>query len=462
MVSWLRNLTYTGIAVGASWSGAVWRWRATNRMPDTADIVLWLLVLPLAVLLAAWGGRALYRRATAAPAAAASAPEAAAAAAPVPAPALPPLAIVASALRVPHGGSASELAAALASGEARPQLDTELVDDYGYPVLAARVDGVDVDAARAAMGPSGAAAGFGDEHWRAVALGGAVAAELADWLAAHPRIPEHAARIDARAPSPLPLLELHVAWPQDFTAAQRTAGGAWYRDLLAASGWPAERIAIAPEPDHGDTNGLPPSLLARAGQPLVAVVLACGSQLGSATVDAMAVAGKLLTARQPQGLIPGEGACALLLADATQAALLAPHEELPALRALAAGRLGASADDARRVDASELETLCARALRDAGCAADAVALVVADADARAGRVMELMGVATAQLPQLDTAADLLRAGSATGACAPVAWLSALAVGAEGARERRAPVLCIGNLDPFRRDVAVVAPADFMR
>ena len=103
MVSWLRNLTYTGIAVGASWSCAVWRWRATNRMPDTADIVLWLLVLPLALLLAGWGGRALYRRATAAPAAAASAPEAAAVAASVPAPALPPLAIVASALRVPSG-----------------------------------------------------------------------------------------------------------------------------------------------------------------------------------------------------------------------------------------------------------------------------------------------------------------------------------------------------------------------
>lgn len=460
MLSWLRNLTYTGIAFGASWSGAVWRWRATNRMPDTADIVLWLVVLPLVLLLAVWGGRALYRRAKAAPAAAAAAAPADAPAA-APRAAAPALAIVASALRVPHGGSAAELAAVLASGDARPALDAELVDDYGYPILTARVDDVDVDGARAALGASDAAAGFSEEQWRAVALGGAVAAELAGWLAAHPGIEQHAARVDTRAPSPLPPLELHVAWPQQFTPAQRAAGAAWFRELLATGGWPLERIAVAPEAAETRADALPPGLLERAGQPLLAVVLACGSQLGSATVDTMAMHDVLLTARQPQGRVPGEGACALLLADATQAALLAPATDLAALRTLTAARLGTSADDARRVDAAPLQALCERALGDAGCAPDAVALVAADADARAGRVMELMAVATDKLPQLDTATDLLRTGGAIGACAPVAWLAALAVGAQGALERQAPVLCIGNLDPFRRDVAVVAPADFM-
>ncbi|QNA98188.1 hypothetical protein [Massilia sp. Se16.2.3] len=43
-----------------------------------------------------------------------------------------------TALRSPHGASAEELAAAIADGKARPDLDPELVDDDGFPVMSAR------------------------------------------------------------------------------------------------------------------------------------------------------------------------------------------------------------------------------------------------------------------------------------------------------------------------------------
>ncbi|MYM95833.1 hypothetical protein GTP90_18395, partial [Rugamonas sp. FT81W] len=60
MAAWLKNLMTTILAFGASWLGAVWFWRSTNRVPATDDLVLYLLVLPLALLAAFWLGRKVY------------------------------------------------------------------------------------------------------------------------------------------------------------------------------------------------------------------------------------------------------------------------------------------------------------------------------------------------------------------------------------------------------------------
>jgi len=50
------------------------------------------------------------------------------------------LAMLATALRMPHGASPEELLAMLARDKAQPDLDAQLIDDDGYPVMAARSD----------------------------------------------------------------------------------------------------------------------------------------------------------------------------------------------------------------------------------------------------------------------------------------------------------------------------------
>jgi hypothetical protein len=456
MQSWLKKLTTGAVAFGASWTGAVGYWRSTNRLPGGADLALWLVALPLLLLLAAWGVHALYRRAQAPSAPAANATAAPAAQAPASAPAAAAaLAIVASAMRTPFGHTAADLRAALAAGEARPALDPDLEDADGYPVLTARIAGANarLAALRSAFaGPDSRHTRFTDAQWRALAFADAAVSELGDVLA------------DADA-AKLPLLQLHAVWTDEWTAPQRTAANDWLRSRLGAAGWPLDRVAVAPSfadvANHAAAPALLAQLLARAGEPLLAVVLACGSELDTATVDAMAAADTLFTARRADGRIPGEGACALLLADAASARLLADDaESVPALRALASATLGQSADTARQPDTQALPALLAQALEAARCTPAQVVLASADGGRHPGRVRELMALAGAHLPQLDPIADLARTGEACAGCASVAWLAALAVAADAAREHHGAALCIGNLDPVRRDLAVVAATDF--
>lgn len=456
MQSWLKKLTLGAVAFGASWTGAVGYWRSTNRLPGGADLALWLVAVPVLLLLAAWGAHALYRRAHARSADAGNAAAPAAGAqtsAPASAPAAAAaLAIVASAVRTPFGHTAADLRGALAASEARPTLDAELEDADGYPVLTARIAGADAEVAAlrsAFAGSESQDIRFTDAQWRALAFADAVLSELSDSLTS----------VDT---ANLPLLQLHPVWTDEWTPPQRAVATGWLRSRLSAAGWPLDRIAGAP--DHAGNDeaaALMEQLLNQAGEPLLAVVLACGSQLDTATVDAMAAANTLFSARQPDGQVPGEGACALLLADAASARLLAVDAEtVPALRALAHATLEQSADSARQPDTQVLPTLLAQSLERARCTPAQVVLASADGGRHPGRIRELMALAGAQLPQLDPITDLARTGDALAGCAPLAWLAALAVAADAAHEHHGAALCIGNLDPFRRDLAVVAATDF--
>jgi hypothetical protein len=133
-----------------------------------------LVGLPLALLLAVLAGTSWIVRRTVAPAVATAAAAAPAIDAGHASMAPPPLAILATSLRVPHGDSPEALAAAIADGKARPDLDRELVDDDGYPVMCARcpdADDADDDALREDVSAFVAAQGgtdpqFSDEQWR--------------------------------------------------------------------------------------------------------------------------------------------------------------------------------------------------------------------------------------------------------------------------------------------------------
>ena len=449
---WLRRGAIAALIFATCWIGAVWYWRATNRMPATGDVALYFVALPLALVFVVWLARrlpALLRSAAAAgPAAAAGATEAAAPAEKEQAHAL---AIMDAALRLPHAQSTEELAAALADGSARPALDAELVDDDGYPVMTARAEAPPDPALQAAC-----LAWFGqhalhdidptDAQWRALGMASAVVTDVA------------AAAAMSYGEGAAPMLRLiallPVAWPRELQAAATQ----WLGHVAAQAGWPARQI-------HLETAALPaplPTLLQRLAEegasasPYLALVVACDSHLAQADVDDWSSAGTLFTSRHPQGLIPGEGAAALLLVDPASAGS-APHT---LLHAPALARLEQSADSARRVDAAPLSALAAQAIARAGVAADSVALVVADSRQRDSRVLEAAGAASGTLPHLDAGDDIVHVGTASGACGTVPLLAALALAHQQALERGAPVLCIGNDDPFYRCAAVVGHAVF--
>ncbi len=456
MRGWMKKSLLVALVFGVSWGGAVWYWRATNRMPATEDLVLFLLVLPLALLLLIWLGARLVALLAAAPALAAAQPQDPAAA--PAAPEAPALAILGSALRAPHGASAEELSGAFADNKARADLDPELVDEEGFPVMTARsADAADAGLQEeiiAWLADNGMAElRLDEEQWRALSMGSAVAAELASQAVG-----------DLLAPDGTAMLQLLPVLPPAWQLEQRRAAGLWLRHVAAQAGWPQERIALAAELPSDARGASPAAVLGRlahhaatANAPMLALVVACGSHLGEDSINQWAGNASLFTSAKPQGLIPGEGAAGLLLADAPQAHAL---EGAPVilLHLVDEARRHNSADDAKRADSALLGTLTEKVLARAQAQAEQVAMIVADTGHRTSRVLELMGLASAALPQLDDDADVIRVGAGSGTCGAVPFMTALALARHHALERDAPVLCISNEDAYRRCAVLIRPA----
>lgn len=454
MRGFLKHSLLAGGVFALVWAAAIWYWRIHDSELDGADLMAVLVLLPLAILLAIWLRKYLPGRRAAAPLLVAT--QAPPVAQP-PAQAAMPLVLVASALRVPHACDAQALAEALASNRRSTTLDPELVDDDGYPIRSARVDEAGDPGVQQAMrvwlaGNDLAMLDYTDEQWRALTLASAVTTELAQNLAAH------AQKVAGTAPT----LQLLLLWQADWQIAQRAAAAAWLRQLVASQGWPLEHILIDTEQAGIADDTTPSALLARlarqqsAGQPVLALAIACGSHIGEASVMRWAADNSLLTSAQWQGKIPGEGAAGLLLADRAQAALLGKAALV--LLHSAESQRDKSIDDERRADAGVLRGLAELVLADSATDAQAVALVVADTGTRSNRIMETMSLADSLLPQLDSSEELLQTGVASGTCGAVPFVAVLALAAHRSAALDAPVLCLSNEDPVRRCAALLWPA----
>jgi hypothetical protein len=444
---WIRHaLIAIGVFV-ACWGGAIVWWRVSARVPGTREWMSLLFGLPLTVLLAGFIGRHWMAKRAAAPADSISAaPARASSAAERPVQAQH-MAVLATALRAPHGASAEELAAAIADNKARPDLDRELVDDDGFPVMCARCPDAHDDALREDVGDWLAAHGiadphFSDEQWRALTLASAVASELAGRAAI-----EWIVRDDA-----VPRLQVLPLLPPEWSKGQRDAAAAWLRHTVAQAGWQGQIGHVEADVDPAAGMAQLAGIVAAGDQPCVTLAVACASHVGDGTVARWASDRTLFTATQPQGMMPGEGAAGLLLAGASDGgavALLAPLEQV---------QDEATADVRRRDGARVLKALAEGALAHAGVAAADVAMIVADTGHRSRYVLELMEYASAAIRQQGGSADVVRVGATGGYSGIVSFVTALALASHYALKRQAPVLCIANEMPGRRLAALVRPA----
>ncbi|MCS0632806.1 hypothetical protein NX786_26080 [Telluria mixta] len=431
----------------ACWGGTIFWWRTSARVPATPEWMLLLFGLPMTLLLAGFIGHKWIAQRSAVQAD--TPPQQAAPATTAASPAhAQPLAILATALRAPQGASPEELAAAIANDKARPDLDRELVDDDGFPVMCARCEDARDNALREDVTDWLAAHGgiepnFSDEQWRALTLASSVVAELAGRASI-----EWSVRDDAA-----PRLQVSPLLPADWSEGQRDAAAAWLRHTAAQAGWRGEIGAAACEAGRGDPVA---GIAAAAAAPGVTLVVAAASHVGEATVARWASEQILFTAAQPQGMMPGEGAAGLLLggaalagaSDGQAAALLAPLAEV---------QVAAPAGARRRGPDRVLAGLVERTLVDAGGNAGDVAMIVADTGHRSRPVVELMEYAATTMRQLDGSEDVVHVGTGSGACGVVTFVTALALGAHYAGVRQAPVLCLASEVPGRRIATVVRP-----
>jgi len=441
---WLKTALLAGGVFALCWGAAIAYWRAAENAPGTGELALVLLGTPLALLLAFWIGKkfVLSRPAVAASAGTAQASQAAPAMSPS-----PPLAILAAALRAPHGDSPEELASAIAGNQARPDLDPELIDDDGFPVTSARseaaVDEALQEEIREWLMLNGMAElHLGEAHWRALSLGTAVVRDLAN----EAMLALSADFIQAMQLRLLPLL------PAGWTVEQRHAVGLWFKHTVAQFGWPLEHLTRIDVPRDA---GLALILGTRDAQ-VATLVVACDSCIDQETVDVWSANGTLHSATRAQGRIPGEGAAGLLLTSLDTASKLdgAPFGQL---YAVSDTRREVSLDSAKRPETKRLTELAERTAHAAGMPLSDIAALVADTDHRSSRTLELMSLAASALPELDATTDVLCSGVALGHCGAVPMIGALALARHAVLANNAPALFLSNDDPFTCCMAVVGP-----
>jgi hypothetical protein len=368
----------------------------------------------------------------------------------------PSLAMLAAALRMPHGASSEELHAALATNKAHPDLVAELVDDYGFPVACARsAQAVDpaLQEEIADWLAANAMAGIvpGDEAWRALLLGTAVMRDLAD----------HAMVTLMPAQGEPPMLHVIAMLPSGWPLAQREAAALWWQHTLVQSGWPAARI-IADQQAHSQ-DVAPATLLARLAHdvstsptPTATIVLASASHIGQDTVDRWSARNMLFTSHHPHGHVPGEGAAGLLLADARLASS-GEGADLVHIN-LEYEQTDPAAASQKRYPPECLNRLAERVFEGAAVPSASVVTIIADTGPDPRAVLELMAFGAASTSHLDGSSDILRLGPACGACEGVPFIAALALARQAALEHKAPMLCVSNNMPGLRAVALVRHA----
>lgn len=447
---WLTGGLFALLAFGACWTGAILYWRSRAGDPGTVELLICLFVVPGALLAA---GLLTHKRLLATPRTAAITPAQRIQAVPAPAdtPESLPLAILATAVRSPHGTSVEEIADGLASKKARPALDAELVDEDGFPLMTARCPDAHDPTLQtditAWLTANEFAVDFTEEQLRALVLATGTTAELASALPS----PEHSADV----------LQLAPILPADWNAAQRDAGAQWLRHTVAQRGWPSARIAVV-KPDASDLSATVPSaLLAQlatrvGGTPVTALLIAAASHVGHATAQTWAASQSLFTPGNQHGKVPGEGAIGLLLTDVDQANA-SKDAPFALLYPVTSAHRPKPANDYRGVPSPTVTELADGVISAAQVQPDAVAAIIADTGPRTSRMLELMGYAGAAMPQLDNEQDVIPFGRASGTCDAVPALTALALAGHYACERNGPVLWLAHDEAVQCSAAVIHP-----
>ncbi|MGC4061693.1 MAG: hypothetical protein QM749_12935 [Aquabacterium sp.] len=372
------------------WLITVWRWQSTGHAATTGDIVGQLFVLPLLLtgvfVLALWRVERLRVQAAA------------------PVAASPAKAVPSAAAQMPmaQGDQASDDTRALSAWVLAEAVEAPL--HQMLSVIAGLVPDADDELDVPGKVSHGAAAPSMKAHLSGVAPPVSTAASLAQAA----RAPQLTARV---------LLPAH--WPK----ADRHAAIDWLRsqcgslldwaDAARAHGvcWSTEPLAH-PE---GLWDELDRCMVgwSRQARPELWLVLAVDSAIDADSVDRMQAAGELFTATHQTGKVPGEGAVALLLANAhwpdLAKAASAPIQVWRPVRT----RRDKSADAAGRVGTQALSQAIGHAVSQCQGTKDSL-LVVADADHRASRTAELFESLQDVVPGLDPMLAVTRLGEACG------------------------------------------------
>jgi hypothetical protein len=441
MPVWGKSALVVGLFFFACWGAAIVYWRTTDRMPSAGELAFCLVGVPLLLSGGVWVSRRVIGQ-QATPVSATSAPSKRGKANPSQA---NTLAILEGSLRLSCGSSAEEVLGAMRTNRARPDLDRQLLDDDGFPLMSSRCSAADDEEVHEEISTWMSGNGFAgvqllEEQLRALAL----ATQVVEDLAANDRIPRQALRL-----LPVP--------PEEWSVELRKAAGLWLAHSIIQFGWQPDQIIFeADVHDGSDLTSVLRRLRNEDASTALAMIVAFASNLGDKTVSTWSGNQTLFTSSRPNGQIPGEGAAAMFVVQ-REVAASQKTTAMAMLCSLEEHRRDFAASQKRRSDPALLADLANRALDRAGIVPADIAIIASDTGHRSNCVLELMGLVSSVFPEQDNAEDVIQTGTATASCGAVPSLAALVLACHSTTERQRPALWVSNHDQYLRAVAVIRP-----
>lgn len=458
------------------WVAVLWQWEQSHRDMTVTDIVLYLGVLPVLVfgllLAMRWAWRGAGERASAA-AQAAAAVASSAEAAPSPAQTLEAAArhntvkVLGAFVASPTGRAASDILDAAAEGLPRPDIDPELKDEEGLPVMCARIADLETHELEEHIEP----------------LVAATRSQQAAWAEA--QMSQHAVRalcalqqplqrsIDALRPweerfaekNSRSVVRVLVGWPTEWSPFEQAAALAWVRLLtteLAGPSIAATRFVFEAQAGTGEQLWVKADhllqVLIRDKREDVLLVAACHSGISDAAVTELGKQQRLFSAaKHPKGLMPGEAAAALLLAPIHWPASADDEPPPVHLHRPAIAKRDKSIEAGGRISADTLRGTLTQALAASQLEPSQVGALVCDADQHTARSTELFGTTLEMLAHLDPTEDMRLIGVGNGHTGVASTLLVVAAAAERARSVDKPTVALTLGDAFMRLALLVRP-----
>lgn len=505
MGGWLKAaFLWTGALIGIWLAvGATWYWR--SYQPTNTDLLLGLLGVPALLV----GGYFLLKRVLGSVLQPMASPEASVAMPPrsdekpaAPGPRVQ-VKVLGGSVKLPAGGSKDLLQACMDG--ARPQLDKQLRDAQGYPVLAARVesleamemiewwDGLGLDpvlpqgrewAERLPEAPARALRLLADVLAESAALLERELSQAAEQLASSSSSSSsssHTAPSGASDPgvreahavaTPLPMVKVLLAMGPDWDKSDLNPLQSWAGEWLQQAA-PSLRFSVqlysaeSPEGVAGLPEFLWPHALLdprhlRFSQPHIPgdaqeevwLLASAHSSISQQDVDSLSATGRLYGPKRRDGWIPGEGAAALALLRHRPeggTAAFASGLQLPVIaEAVALPAKGAVAADFG-------EQVVAPLLQACGLPAVKVGRVLSDADQRPEAARGAALLLSQQFPELSLEEDCAMLGLPSGHVGGVAALAGLVLAAEFAVEEESGALAVVQASSQWRAAALVMP-----
>ncbi|MEY2891868.1 MAG: hypothetical protein RJA98_1776 [Pseudomonadota bacterium] len=477
------------------WLSTLWRWESSQFDPGSADLVLNLALLPLALtaglVFTVWAVRRL-RRYAAAPvalpaAAGPGAPATASGDAALLAPQRPRAKVLVAAVQLRAGTEWRSVQQAIGQGDCKADLDPDIKDDEGVAVFTAAMPELDTEAvaAEAAVLVQAWAASTPDawahyeppvEALRALTLLRDVLAELAEPLEAQWPALAPVASPNRAAPMP-PEVSVRVGIPAQWSAQTQRLATAWIEAQVAPLLSAARAAALGEHPNpraqtsavqlhvhpmehaealwqHGERQL---QLWLNQKQAGLLVLVGADSGVSELAVAELAARQELFSGANPRGRVPGEGAGALVWATPDWPELPGAEPPLCWLQSARVMRRDKSADALGRVGPTTMVNVATDAAVASGWSLEAVAHLTSDADQRGSRASELFEAVQSALPHLDATQDVLRLGVGCGDLGLARLLACAGLSARQVQQSEAPVMVLGALPAFERFALLLTP-----